>query len=350
MNSNIDFLESDDMISMLSESRSEDKIMASWKGDRSKPLVSIVCHTFNQVSYIESALNGFLMQETDFPFEIILHDDASTDGTEEIVRNYAIKYPNIIIPIFQKINKYSRGIDISSITFPKSRGKYISFCEGDDFWISSNKISYQYYQMEENKEAYICFHSALELNEVSRGKKIISQYSNNICFISSKKIIIDRGGSMPSASIFFKNKSIDEMLVSYEFAPIGDFFIQSYMALKGKVLFLPEVMCVYRRGVSGSWTSSQVNKDKQIEYSEQMIQAIDNFYGKVKHIDNSEALINPLCFYLEGYLLSYRNPFVIMKLYYDQVSSLKHFNRLDVVKRLLRDTTSLFLIKLKNNF
>ena len=347
MNTNILNLEATDIVQILTKSKSEQELMSNWKGEITRPLVSIVCHTFNHVNYITSALDGFLMQETDFPFEIILHDDASTDGTREIVESYARKYPNIIVPIIQNENKYSKGIDILSITLPKSRGDYISFCEGDDFWICSNKISYQYYEMEKNKEAYICFHSGLELNEDSKEKKIISQYANDICFIPSKKIIIDRGGSMPTASIFFKNESIDEMLMSYQFAPIGDFFIQSYMALKGKVLFLPETMCVYRRNAAGSWTSSQVDKDKQIEYYKKMIKSIDNFYGKLKKNNDSKVLVTPLCFYLKGYLMGYRNPFIITKICYGQIASLKYFNKVDVTVHLLQSIAPLFLNKLK---
>ena len=182
---NIDF---DEINSRKIKLRSEQDIMATWTGDITKPLVSVVCHTFNQVNYIRSALNGFLIQETDFPFEIILHDDCSTDGTKEIVEEYAKKYPNLIIPIIQKENKYSKDIDILSITFPKSKGDYISFCEGDDFWIHPKKIFHQYYEMERNKEAYICFHSSLELNETTKEKKIVSQYSSNTNNIPSKFI------------------------------------------------------------------------------------------------------------------------------------------------------------------
>lgn len=108
------------------------------------PLVSISCITYNHVSYIRQCLDGFLMQKTDFPFEIVVHDDASTDKTAEIVREYEKKYPNIIKPIYELENQYSKpGISINDITFPYLRGKYIALCEGDDYWIDENKLQMQ---------------------------------------------------------------------------------------------------------------------------------------------------------------------------------------------------------------
>ncbi|WP_217645440.1 glycosyltransferase family 2 protein [Oceanisphaera psychrotolerans] len=132
-----------DAVPVPPEPRAESEIMANWKGDLSQPLVSIVCHTYNHVNYIKDALNGFLMQETDFPFEIIVHDDASTDGTTEIVKEYVEIYSNIIVPVIQSENKWSKGVMPRSFTFPKVRGKYIALCEGDDYWVSASKLKSQ---------------------------------------------------------------------------------------------------------------------------------------------------------------------------------------------------------------
>ncbi|AFJ01907.1 glycosyltransferase [Methylophaga frappieri] len=89
--------------------RSQTEIMASWEGDLSSPVVSICCITYNHDAYIEDALEGFLIQETDFPFEILIHDDASTDRTADIIREYEAAYPNLIKPIYQVENQYSQG-------------------------------------------------------------------------------------------------------------------------------------------------------------------------------------------------------------------------------------------------
>jgi len=99
------------------------------------PLVSICCLTYNHAPYIRDAIEGFLMQKTNFPVEILIHDDASTDGTADIIREYETRYPDIIKPIYQTENQYSKGVKISwEYQFSRARGKYIALCEGDDYW------------------------------------------------------------------------------------------------------------------------------------------------------------------------------------------------------------------------
>ena len=124
--------------------RSEKEIMKNWKGDVSKPLVSICCITYNHEAYIEDALEGFLIQETDFPFEILIHDDASIDGTADIIREYEAEYSNLIKPIYQKENQYSKRVDIfKTFLYPRAKGEYIAVCEGDDYWTDPNKLQLQ---------------------------------------------------------------------------------------------------------------------------------------------------------------------------------------------------------------
>jgi len=114
------------------------------KTEYSEPLVSICCITYNQESYIRDAIEGFLMQKTTFPIEIIIHDDASTDGTTEIVREYEKKYPELIHAIIQTENQYSQGFfPGQKFVWPIAKGKYLAFCEGDDYWTDSNKLQMQ---------------------------------------------------------------------------------------------------------------------------------------------------------------------------------------------------------------
>ena len=110
-----------------------------------RPLVSICCLAFNHEPYIREALEGFLMQKTDFPIEVLIHDDASTDGTASIIREYEERFPDIIKPIYQTENQYSKGIkNISGIfNFPRAKGKYIAMCEGDDYWTDPYKLQKQ---------------------------------------------------------------------------------------------------------------------------------------------------------------------------------------------------------------
>ena len=130
------------------------------------PLVSISCITYNQEKYIRDAIDGFLMQKTTFPVEILIHDDASTDKTANIVREYEAKYPNLIKPIYQTENQYSKrnGI-IGRIQRGRARGKYYAMCEGDDYWTDPFKLQKQVDFMEENPQYPFCCHRFKILNE-----------------------------------------------------------------------------------------------------------------------------------------------------------------------------------------
>ena len=125
--------------------------------NKKEPLVSICCITYNHEPYIRDAIEGFLMQKTDFPFEILIHDDASTDGTADIIREYEAKYPDIIKPIYQTENQYSKGIKVSQVyQFPRAKGKYIALCEGDDYWTDPYKLQKQVDFLEANLNCVIC--------------------------------------------------------------------------------------------------------------------------------------------------------------------------------------------------
>jgi len=133
-----------------------------------EPLVSICCLTFNHAKFVRQCIDGFLMQETTFPIEILVHDDASTDGTEEILREYETRYPDFFFPLYEKENKYSNGyrgrMDIV-FNYSRARGKYIASCEGDDYWTDPLKLQKQVDFMESHPEYSICFHRCQHLYE-----------------------------------------------------------------------------------------------------------------------------------------------------------------------------------------
>ncbi len=124
------------------------------------PLVLISCTTYNHAPYIRKCLEVFLMQKTTFPIQVIIHDDCSTDGTKEIIEEYAAKYPDIIFPMFQTENQYSKGIRglMARFNFPRCGGKYIALCEGDDYWTDSSKLEKQVDFLEANSDYVGCFH------------------------------------------------------------------------------------------------------------------------------------------------------------------------------------------------
>ena len=104
-------------------------------------------------------LDSVLSQNVNFEYEILIHDDASKDRTQDIIKDYTQKYPNIIKPILQKENQFSKGINPNiTYNYPRIQGKYVAYCEGDDYWSDKNKLQLQYDAMEQNKQCAICVH------------------------------------------------------------------------------------------------------------------------------------------------------------------------------------------------
>lgn len=140
--------------------RSEQEICATWKSD-GPPSVTVFCSTYNHVRYIESALFGFLGQVTDFPFEIILVDDASTDGTTDIVRRFAAEYPRIIRPFIHKENNFQKSREGNGYVREFARGDIWAFCDGDDYWVYPHKLQTQADLLLSRPDVHLTFHRVL---------------------------------------------------------------------------------------------------------------------------------------------------------------------------------------------
>lgn len=127
--------------------------------DNTSVMVSICCLTYNHAPYIRECLDGFLMQQVDFPIEIIIHDDASTDGTQDILREYQEKYPDLFHLILQTENQYSKGKNVVlDYIYPQIKGKYVASCEGDDYWIDPHKLQKQVGFLEAHPDYSVCCH------------------------------------------------------------------------------------------------------------------------------------------------------------------------------------------------
>ncbi len=129
-------------------------------------IVSIQCLVYNHEAFLRDCLEGFVMQKTNFKFEAIVHDDASTDGSADIIREYAERYPEIIKPIYQKENLYKKDlVKLRKVVICSLIGEYIAFCEGDDYWTDPYKLQKQVDFLEANPEYMMCFHNAKLLYE-----------------------------------------------------------------------------------------------------------------------------------------------------------------------------------------
>ena len=128
-------------------------------------MVSVVCCTYNHAQYIRQALDGFLRQQTAFRIEVLVHDDASDDGTADIIREYAEKHPDLILPVLETQNQWSKGVRFFASHYHDLRGKYIAFCEGDDYWTDPKKLQKQVDYMEQHQSCSLCVHETAEITE-----------------------------------------------------------------------------------------------------------------------------------------------------------------------------------------
>ncbi len=226
--------------------------------------LSIICLTYNHSSSLFQTLDGFVMQKTKFPFEVLVHDDASTDGTRDIILQYADKYPDIIRPILEEENQWSNGIafDKEKI-WPYVRGEYVAFCEGDDYWTDENKLQKQVDFLDSHPDYSLCFHPV----------RIVDQSNPAGEEIYPDQRLLQRAGELNFASLLKRNFIQTNSVVyrwrfhkeSYNLMPEhilpGDWFLHLLHAQVGKIGFLPEVMAVYRRNAGGVWTGA--NKQPQ---------------------------------------------------------------------------------------
>ena len=214
--------------------------------------VSISCLAFNHEDFIQKTLEGFMMQETNFEFEVLIHDDASSDRTVEIINEFILKYPNIIKPIFQTENQWRKGIRGGAVhNFPRAKGKYIALCEGDDYWTDPTKLQRQVDFLDANLEYALVAENGLVVNTVKN-----TEYKfNNMpaCDISVEQLLGKR--KFPTASVMFRREYLDAGFYQLKYKP--DVIVWSYLASKGKIKYLPNVSSVYSRGVHGIVLSSR---------------------------------------------------------------------------------------------
>lgn len=227
-----------------------------------QPIASIVCNTYNHEHYIADALESFLMQALDVPLEILVHDDASTDSTADIIRSYELRYPDIIKPIYQTENQYSKHVSITaSIQIPRAQGKYIAFCEGDDYWTDPEKLSVQYRFMEAYPEYSACTHA---YSMVDRDKHLISERHDfeADCMIPMKRLIGNQLEVPHFATLFARSDVLKKFRTPFLGVDANDFVLRVFCATQGDIYYQNRNMSAYRRFSEGSWTT-RVGQDPQ---------------------------------------------------------------------------------------
>lgn len=241
-------------------------------------LVSINCITYNHEKYIAKALESFLMQKTNFDFEIIVSDDFSTDNTVEIVKRFQKKFPNKIRLIQGEKNIGARKNGMRAHN--NSLGKYVAICEGDDYWTDCNKLQKQIDYMEKNTDCSMIFHNSEKIDDKTK-KSVGFMIDSNL---ESKKIFIKDFFELkfiPTASIIYKKELKDNMPKWYMEAVTGDFPFILILIANSYAYYMNDTMSVYRVGNSQSmmekWKIKSNNLDFQINHAQGYLDILKNF-------------------------------------------------------------------------
>lgn len=240
---------------------SQEKIMQYWT--TKQVVVSISCIAYNQSPYIEQCLDGMLHQKTNFAFEILIHDDCSTDETTSLIQKYEKQYPEIIKPVYESENQYQNGKPSGSVVwnFPRAKGKYIALCEGDDYWIDENKLQMQVDFLEQNSEYGLCYTCAKEFlqNKHRFSRKKFGSY------VDSFEDLLIKGNRIPTLTVCAKKELImqyvDEIKPQEKKWLMGDYPMWLYIALKSKVQFFNKETSVYRVLQNSASHSSSAEKN-----------------------------------------------------------------------------------------
>ncbi|OZI13512.1 glycosyl transferase family 2 [Bacillaceae bacterium SAS-127] len=250
------------------------------------PLVSIHCATYNHENYIADAIEGFMMQKTNFDFEVLIGEDCSTDRTREIVEKYIRLYPDHIRLITSEHNVGARKNLIR--LHEQSRGKYIAFCEGDDYWLDPYKLQKQVDYMESHPECTFCFTNGEVADEKKQlqGRAVIPWLKHNEPYYYGKDHKYLAGelallGYIPTASFLFPKHLMDGRPDWYFRVIVDDNSVKLITTSHGYAHFMDEKMCAYRFGLPNSattrWNKDNNTVEKQIQHNQYFIDLYNYF-------------------------------------------------------------------------
>lgn len=222
-------------------------------------LVTIICVTYNHEKYIRDAIESFFHQQVRFKYEIVIHDDASTDGTVVILKEYEQKYPDKIKVIYESENQYQKDGNFVKLlqekVIPFIKGKYVIISEGDDYWIDETKLQRQVEYLEQNIDCMMVTHNAVSLDMRNTKVDMLTRYYNDKN-LTPEEIINHPNGYMATASMVMRRECF-ELREFFNEAGIGDYTRQLFCLSLGKIHYIDRVMSVYRFAHSGSWQESQ---------------------------------------------------------------------------------------------
>lgn len=247
--------------------------------------VSICCTVYNHERYLRDALEGFVKQKTNFGYEVIVHDDASTDGSAQIIREYEHKYPDIIKPIYQTENQHSKGVPIgTNFIYPKMSGEYIALCEGDDYWTDETKLQKQVDFLDAHSDYVACVHNSVKL-DLWHGTSEEMYHRDSDCDLTFADVIPGGSACFHTSSLMYRRWLRNDLpqYMRKRGRGFGDYPMAIYLATMGKIRYINKPMSVYRWGAVGSYTmvtSSSMEKMLKIyEKIDQLLADVDQETG-----------------------------------------------------------------------
>jgi len=251
------------------------------------PLVSIWTLTYNHAPFIRQCIEGVLMQKTTFPFELLIHDDASTDGTADIIREYEARYPDIIKPIYQTENQFSKGGGIyRKFQLPRSQGKYIAICEGDDYWTDPLKLQKQVDFLETHPDYTICggMWQVLKegITEVTENEGLVRDMAK---FPNGRTVTLQNYLDpylLQTLTVCYR-KECYNMEKRNQIKSSIDITSYAILLEQGKGFIFPDCFGVYRIHQGGIWQGKT--------YEQQLCMIVKNYRELVLHFGNKSKSI-----------------------------------------------------------
>lgn len=271
-------------------------------GDRlvANPVVSILLMTYNQEDYVSDALDSFLAQKTDFPFEILVNEDCSPDGTLDVLLSYQRRFPETIRVVSHAENQYQRGgKPWGDFLLPRARGEFIALCEGDDYWTDERKLQRQYDVMRENPGLSACAHASENVRAESRQRLSVTRFQDHDGRVGSSDVLT-HVQCFATNSLFFRRQTFVDFRNSVfdGLEADGDQRLTVYLGITGEgIYYIDEVMSAYRVLARGSTNQANFLSERRIQIAEQnrarrveLLEAVDEYARGALHDDVARGI------------------------------------------------------------
>ena len=224
------------------------------QANQQSPKLIVCINSYNQEKYISNAIESALIQDVDFDYLIYIHDDASTDDTQKIIRKYAEEYPETIKTFFQKVNQYSKGFSpVVKYMLPRIKSKYIGILNGDDYWTDKSKLQKQYEVLENDDNCMIVHHNCYKIFD-NEQKKII-YHKKNISTIKFDDIL--KQNKICTSTVVFRNTKLNDFIKAASTTHFTDRLLWIYLLQYGHAIYLNESFSNYLIHDEGIYSSEK---------------------------------------------------------------------------------------------